>query len=62
MPRVSLATGEGDGRGFPESWYASDITLRSHRETVFLEISFLVRPEVMNNRSHHGQYWAMRSR
>ena len=40
IPRVSLAKGEGDGRGFPESWYASDITLRSQKETVFLEISF----------------------
>ena len=40
IPRVSLARGEGDGIGFPESWYASDITLRSQKETVFLEMLF----------------------
>ena len=62
IPQVSLAKGEGNGRGLPDSWYTSDITLRSQKETVFLEISFLVCPEVRNNRSHLRRCWEVRFR
>ena len=55
MPRVSLALGGGSGKDRSESWYARDIIFRSQKEAVFLAISFLLHPAVMNNRSHYGQ-------
>ena len=55
IPRVSLDLGGGPGKGLPESWHTRDIIFRSHKETVFLAISFLLHPAVTNNRSHRGR-------
>ena len=62
IPRVFLALGGGSGTDLPESWYTRDIVFRSQKETVFFEISFVLRPAATNSRSHRGRCAAVRSR
>ena len=52
--RVTRALKEGSGMDLPESWYALDIVFQSQKEIVFFAISFVLRPAVMNSRSHCG--------
>ena len=46
---VSRALRGGPKTDLPKSWYALDIVFRSQKETVFLAISFVLRPAVMNS-------------